>query len=141
MSEEAIMNEYFAEGLTAKTRWGKGAVLSLNQTAESGLDGLLKTKGSNITAFTSNIMKNKPTSDDVRQSMANNVDGSLKKTLDELIGTLKDVGDGFGSIEKFSSNLSSLQRSIERNQASLEKSVKGYKEVANKLNNLANKTA
>lgn len=140
MSEEAIMNEYFAEGLTAKTRWGKGAVLSLNQTAESGLDHLLKAKGSNINAFTSNVIKTRPTSNDIRQSMVNNVDGSLKDTLDELIGALKDVGNGFNSIENFSSNLGSLQRSMERNRTSLDKSVRGYKEVTDKLNNLANKT-
>ena len=139
MSEDAIMNEYFAEGLTAKTRWGKGAVVSLNQTAESGLDGLLKSKGSNINAFTSNVHKTRPTSNDISQSMASNIDGSLKKTLEELIGTLKDVGDGFSSIERFSSSLDTLQRYIGRNQTILEKNTKGYKNVTEKLNNLANR--
>ena len=139
MSEDAIMNEYFAEGLTAKTRWGKGAVVSLNQTAESGLDGLLKSKGSNINAFTSNVYKTRPTSNDISQSMASNIDGSLKKTLEELIGTLKDVGDGFSSIERFSSSLDTLQRYIGRNQTILEKNTKGYKNVTEKLNNLANR--
>ncbi|MDO8592268.1 MAG: hypothetical protein Q7R92_00675 [bacterium] len=139
MSEEAIMNEYFAEGLTAKTRWGKGAVTSLDKKAEGGLDNLLKAKGSNITAFTSNVMQNRPTSDDVSRSMADNVDGSLKETLDELIGTLKDVGNGFSSIENFSSDVGILQRSMERNRMSLEKSTKGYKNVTDKLNSLSSK--
>jgi len=139
MSEEAIMNEYFAEGLMAKTRWGGGAVASLSQSAEKGLDGLLKSKGSNITAFTSNVHKIRPNSDDIKQSMASNIDGSLKDTLDELIYTLRDVGNGFSSIESFADNISGLQRSMDRNRTGLESSVKSYKNVTEKLNNLSSK--
>ncbi|MDP3043232.1 MAG: hypothetical protein Q8N21_02430 [bacterium] len=142
MSDDAIMHEYFTEGLTNKTRWAvkdPEKKITLDSKAEESLDNLLKSKGSNIHAFTSNVTETRPTKDDVKQTVAGAVDSKLQESMENLANAIESMGDGLDSINKVGGSLGDLEKSVYMNNINLEKNAKAYEDNSSKLDDLSNK--
>lgn len=142
MDDDAVMHEYFTEGLTNKTRWAvkdPEKKITLDSKAEESLENLLKSKGSNIHAFTSNITETRPTKDDVKQTMAGAVDSKLQESMENLANAIENMGDGLDSINKVGGSLGDLEKSIYMNNINLEKNAEAYEDNSSRLNDLTNK--
>lgn len=139
MEEDEVMREYFAEGLTAKTRWGKGAVVRIDSTTEGKLNGALKTKGSDINSFTSNLTQFHTQREEIRSTFASAVNDNLKQAMENLTDSLSGIGNGFIAVERMSTSIDNLEQGIYKNNLNLEKNASEFKNVSDELNGLKRK--
>lgn len=140
MSEEAIKHEYLTEGLTSETRWAEkdpAKKITLGGKVKESLNNILKSKGSNLQAFTSNIVAAKPNRDDVKQTISGAVSGDLKETIEELTNAISGMGDGLSTLNNVTQSIDSLEKTVYLNKIILEKNSKKYEEVVQKLSELS----
>ena len=142
MSEDAIMHEYFTEGLTNKTKWkvkDPEKKINLDDRAEKGLNDLAKSKGINIEAFTSNLHTTRPTQENVKQAMVGSVDNELKDKMGELVDAISGMSNGLNTIRDVADSMQSVEKGLYMNRMAMEKQTDVYKGVSKNLDKLANK--
>jgi hypothetical protein len=146
LPEEAVIDEYLAESLRNKTRWNKGADVSLNGRAEATMNQILAGKGTSVNQLVSNVTSTRPvvgpnaTKSEIRETITNDLGGSvsgadpeLSSAIKNLAKTVGDIGNGLDMFGQVAKSFDSLSFAVNKNSTNLLNQAKAFKDNSSEL--------